>query len=447
LAALPGRGVVIVDEQWRTDLRFAANTLTTNGVARFVSATVIAMDDRPDGTAVGTSTASVRSEQDAANLAHDALTRARTATTLRDAGPLPSAVVDDGFDQPSPGTDPGVLNRTAQGLGAAFGRAATSSIEWFGYAEHTMSSTWLGTTEGARRVHHQPAGRLEATGKGQARSTSVWEGRATRDFLDVDVEDVEVSLRRRLEWSTPALDIDPGRYRVILPAGALVDLMTPMLWSGSARDAREGLSAFSDPQAGTRIGERWARDSLTLASDPHHALVPARGFVAAAASGPLASVFDNGLDLEAVEWIRDGQLQHLIGPRSEQRHTPAARNATDNLVITDTAGAGGLDELIARTDEALLLTCLWYIREVDPQTMLSTGLTRDGVYVVREGRIVGSAGNFRFNESPLDLMNRIVDAGASSVAQPREWADYSDANVAPPVVVEGFNLSTRSDAT
>lgn len=447
LAGLPGRGVAIVDEQWRTDLRFAASTLTTNGVARFVSATVIAVDDRADGTATGTSSASVRSAQDAATLVGDAVARARAASPSRDSGALPEAVIDAGFEHASPGTDPSVLTSTAEGLGAAFVDPTSPAIEWFGYAEHTMSSTWLGTTEGARRVHHHPAGRLEATGKGDARRLSVWEGRATRDFTDISVEEVQDGLRRRLEWSTPAIDIEPGRHRVILPAGALIDLVTPMVWSGSARDAREGLSAFSNPAGGSRIGEQWARTTLTMASDPHHALVPTRDFVVTATSGPLSSVFDNGLDLEPVKWIADGRLEHLIGPRSEQEHTPSARNAVDNLVVTDSAGSGTLADLIARTDDALLLTCLWYIREVDPQTMLSTGLTRDGVYVVREGKIVGSTGNFRFNESPLDLMNRIVDAGASSVAQPREWADYSDANVAPPVVVDGFNLSTRSDAT
>ena len=93
-----------------------------------------------------------------------------------------------------------------------------------------------------------------------------------------------------------------------------------------------------------------------------------------------------------------------------------------------------------------LITCLWYIREVDPQSLLLTGLTRDGVYVVRNGEIVGCANNFRFNESPVGMLSRITDAGTAIDCLPREWADWFSRSRVCPVTVDGFNLSTRSDA-
>jgi predicted Zn-dependent protease len=96
--------------------------------------------------------------------------------------------------------------------------------------------------------------------------------------------------------------------------------------------------------------------------------------------------------------------------------------------------------------EGLLITCLWYIREVDPQSLLLTGLTRDGVYVVREGAIVGAASNFRFNDSPVSLLNRITDAGESFDCLPREWADWFSRSRVAPLTIDGFNLSTKSDA-
>ena len=92
------------------------------------------------------------------------------------------------------------------------------------------------------------------------------------------------------------------------------------------------------------------------------------------------------------------------------------------------------------------MTCLWYIRSVDEQSLLLTGLTRDGVYVVRDGRVVGAAGNFRFNESPLGMLDRISDAGTPVDCLPREWADWFTRARVAPLVVEDFNLSTTSEA-
>jgi predicted Zn-dependent protease len=115
-------------------------------------------------------------------------------------------------------------------------------------------------------------------------------------------------------------------------------------------------------------------------------------------------------------------------------------------MFSDAAGSGSLDQLAARMGDGLLITCLWYIREVDPQNLLLTGLTRDGVYVVRDGQVIGAANNFRFNESPIDMLKRVIDAGEMTPCLPREWADYFSRAQVAPLTIEGFNLSTRSDA-
>ena len=122
--------------------------------------------------------------------------------------------------------------------------------------------------------------------------------------------------------------------------------------------------------------------------------------------------------------------------------------AIDNLLLSVPGGTGGTDELVASTSgRALLLTCLWYIREVDPQTLLLTGLTRDGVYLVEDGEVVGAVNNFRFNESPVDLLGRIQAASGTSQTLPREWADYFNRAAMPALRVDGFNMSTVSKAT
>lgn len=99
--------------------------------------------------------------------------------------------------------------------------------------------------------------------------------------------------------------------------------------------------------------------------------------------------------------------------------------------MLDGGGERSLDEMVADTERGLLLTCLWYIREVDPATLLLTGLTRDGVYLVEHGEVTAEVNNFRFNESPVDLLGRAVEAGRTERTLPREWSDWFTRAAAP----------------
>jgi predicted Zn-dependent protease len=120
---------------------------------------------------------------------------------------------------------------------------------------------------------------------------------------------------------------------------------------------------------------------------------------------------------------------------------------TDNLILESAGAAASLDELIARTRRGLLVTCLWYVREVDPQTLLLTGLTRDGVYLVEDGEVTGAVNNFRFNESPVGLLRRLAEVGGTVPALPREWSDYFTRSAMPPARFEDFNMSSVSQAS
>ena len=139
-----------------------------------------------------------------------------------------------------------------------------------------------------------------------------------------------------------------------------------------------------------------------------------------------ASVFDNGMDIGRVDWIRDGAINALAYPRASAAEfgVPVAV-AANNLLMT--GGAAELADMVAGTEHGLLLTTLWYIREVDPTTLLLTGLTRDGVYLVEDGEVTAAVNNFRFNESPLDLLRRATEAGISELTLPREWGDWAPA--------------------
>ena len=118
----------------------------------------------------------------------------------------------------------------------------------------------------------------------------------------------------------------------------------------------------------------------------------------------------------------------------------------DNVVLEVAGAAGSVADLVAGTERGLLLTCLWYIREVDPQSLLLTGITRDGVYLVENGEIRGAVNNFRFNESPIDLLDRFSGASATVPSFSREWGDYFPRTATPALRVPDFNMSTVSRA-
>ncbi len=457
-AARSDNCVVIAEETSAANLRWAGNTLTTNGVSRSRQLTVIAVDRRGDGAAAGVvSRSGVRPDQieavvrEAEHAAAEAAP-AEDAEELIGAGRPGSFGMNDGepgWDSPPGHTEIGVLRDFAATLGQTLRAAGAVGRRLYGFAEHELTSTFLGTSTGLRRRHDQPTGRVELNAKSADMMRSAWTGVATRDFTDVDIVGLDAGLTERLGWAERTVSLPAGRYETLLPPTAVSDLLTYLYWSAGAKEAAEGRTVFSKPGGGTRIGERLSPEPVTLSSDPRAPGLACAPFVIAHASGPDSSVFDNGLPLHATSWIRDGSLAALISSRhSAALAGVAVTPAIDNLTFaTSAAGAPRLEQMIASTGRGLLLTCLWYIREVDPQTLLLTGLTRDGVYLVENGEVVGAVNNFRFNESPVGMLGRLLEVGATAPTLPREWGDYFNRAAMPPVRVEGFNMSSVSQAS
>jgi predicted Zn-dependent protease len=263
----------------------------------------------------------------------------------------------------------------------------------------------------------------------------------------VDVPGLEAELARRLGWASRRVDLPAGRYDTILPPTAVSDLMIYAYWTASARDAHDGQTVFSKRGGGTRIGERLTDKPLQMFSDPAYEGLQAAPFVATASSSAVESVFDNGLPLSRADWITDGTLTALVQNRfsaglTGQPVTPYV----DNLVVSVDGATGSTEDLVAGVERGLLVTCLWYIREVDPQSLLLTGLTRDGVYLVEDGEVTGAVNNFRFNESPVDLLRRFSAASATAPSFSREWGDYFPRTATPALRVPDFNMSTVSQA-
>ncbi|MBO0836557.1 MAG: TldD/PmbA family protein, partial [Actinobacteria bacterium] len=425
-------------------------SLTTNGVSRSRQLTVIAISRSGGQARAGVvSRAGVHPHQ-IADVVAEAEASATAASPADDAQPLVTGTVSAGasWDEPPAATEIGVLSGFAAELGHAFDTAAGGGRKLYGFAEHLMTSSYLGTSSGLRLRHDQPTGRLELNAKSDDLVRSAWAGAGTRDFADVDVAALEADLARRLDWAKRSLSLPAGRYETLLPPTAVADLLIYMYWSAGAKDALDGRTVFSKAGGGTRVGDQLASLPLTLHSDPNQPGLQCAPFVIAHASSRESSVFDNGLPTGRTDWIAAGK----IGALTQTRHSARLSGlpvtpAIDNLVLTAPGGAGTTADLVGRTDRGLLLTCLWYIREVDPQTLLLTGLTRDGVYLVENGEVTGAVNNFRFNESPVAMLGRITEAGATVPTLPREWADYFTRTAMPPVRVEGFNMSSVSQAS
>ncbi|MEV5984338.1 TldD/PmbA family protein [Streptomyces sp. NPDC052051] len=437
--------VVIADERSSANLRWAGNALTTNGVTRGRTLTVIATVDGKEGTASGVVSRSAVAADDLEPLVRAAEAAARGAGPAEDAQPLVTGVAEspDFTDAPAE-TSSAVFTDFAPALGESFARARAGGRELYGFAYHELVTTYVGTSTGLRLRHDQPSGTLDLNAKSPDRTRSAWAGRATRDFKDVDPAALDTELAQRLEWARRRIELPAGRYETLLPPSAVADLLIYQFWSSAARDATEGRTVFSKPGGGTRIGERLSGLPLTLRSDPHAPGLETAPFVIAHASGDSASVFDNGLPVTATDWIGDGELKRL----SSTRHTAALTGLpvappVDNLIL-EGGSDRSLEEMVARTERGLLLTCLWYIREVDPATLLLTGLTRDGVYLVENGEVTGEVNNFRFNESPVDVLGRVVEAGRTEKTLPREWSDWFTRAAMPALRVPDFNMSSVS---
>lgn len=451
LAAAQGADgcVVIVAETSSANLRWANNTLTTNGAMRGSSVTVIATVGAGEGTAAGVVGRSSVTDASLSEVVSAAVATARASTPAEDARPLVQGATGADWAAEPEETSVNVYETFAPALGETLKRASKESRWLYGFADHEVLTLYVGSSAGLRLRQVLPRGHVTATGKSGDLSQSAWVGAATRDFADIDALALDAELTRRLGWAQRSVAIDAGRHETVLPPAAVADLMTYLYWQLDGRDAFEGQTVFSKPGGGTRLGDTLSSQPVNLLSDPQLPGLETFPFAVARSSGGSSSVFDNGLTLTATDWIRGGKLENLMTSRYTAALIGAstATPAIDNYLLSVDGASGSTDDLVAGLEHGLLLTCLWYIRMVDPQTSLLTGLTRDGVYLVENGEVTGAVNNFRFNESPVDLLARFTAAGATVPSFSREWGDYFSRTATPPLLVPDFNMSSVSQAS
>ncbi|GAA2553867.1 metallopeptidase TldD-related protein [Mycolicibacterium diernhoferi] len=430
---------VIVTDRADASLRWAGNSMTTNGESQARSTTVISVLRRGADAHVGSVSSTEVDPAALSALVAASQRAAASAPAATDSAPaLPGGDAPPNWDAPVPTTGSDVFADVATGLVRGF----RGADKLYGYARHVLSTTFLGSSTGLRRRYTQPTGSVEINAK--RNGASAWAGVGTPDFSRVSTDALLDELSLRLGWAQRTVDLPAGRYETLMPPSTVADMLIYLGWSMDGRGAQEGRTALSAP-GGTRVGEKLTDLGLTMYSDPTAPGQECQPFVAVSRSSEQVSIFDNGLDVGRVDWLRDGTINALAYPRAAAAEfgAPVAVPA-DNLLMT--GGTASLADMIASTERGLLLTTLWYIRTVDPAVLLLTGLTRDGVYLIEDGEVTAAVNNFRFNESPLDLLRRATEAGVSEPTLPREWGDWATRATMPSLRIPDFHMSSVSQA-
>ncbi len=262
---------------------------------------------------------------------------------------------------------------------------------------------------------------------------SGWAGTAGNDWHRARPAELAATAVRKAQESRNAVAIEPGRYTVILEPTAVANLLQLMIGAMNARSADEGRSFFSKRGGGNKIGEKVVDERVTIFSDPWDPDLNAAPFTG------------DGQPNRRMVWIENGVVMNLQYDRYwAQRQNVAPTGGAAGLKMP--GGEASLEDLVRSTERGVLVTRFWYIRGLDPRTILYTGLTRDGTFLVENGRVTLAVKNMRFNESPLTMLNNLDMMGRSVRVSSSESGDIGQAVVVPPVKTRDFNFQSISDA-
>jgi predicted Zn-dependent protease len=319
----------------------------------------------------------------------------------------------------------GAVNRAIDAASAA-GRSA-GSIFSAGYLEANAWANAVATSRGLFAYHRSTAADLSVTARTPDGTGSGWATGGSRDFGQVDPSAIGRIAAQKAVASRKPEAIEPGLYTAVLEPSAVTDLVPLLASALNARTADEGRSPFSKPGGGTRIGEKVMDERVTIYSDPNDPQL-------------LGQPFDSeGLPLGRTVWIENGVLRNLSYSRfwaQKQGKQPTGPTLAGGFALT--GGTKTTEEIIAGCARGILVTHFFYIRSLDPSTALMYGLTRDGTFLIENGRITKALKNFRWNESPLLMLNRLEDMGRP--------VQTTAGRLMRAVRVREFNFSSLSDA-
>lgn len=300
-----------------------------------------------------------------------------------------------------------------------------------GFLQSTAGWSALGNSAGLFGYHQATSLYFSETVRTPGGDGSGWVSAASHQASDLRFQALARVAVEKAGLSKNPRPLAPGKYVTILEPSCVADLLQGMVSSLNARSADEGRSFFSKREGGNRLGEQIFPGNVNIYSDPTDPQAPGTRWGA------------GGLPQRRIEWVRDGVLSNLNYTRywaEKQKATPTP--GASNLIFKGEDGS--LEDLIRSTKQGVLVTSIWYIRSVDPRSMLLTGLTRDGVFWIENGKIAYPVNNFRWNDSPISVLKNIDAMSRSLRVPPRE--SRSPNVVVPALRVKEFNFSSVSEA-
>lgn len=302
--------------------------------------------------------------------------------------------------------------------------AKEAKLEAAGFLENSNGFRAVMNSKGLFAYNKSTDVSFSVTVRNQAGTGSGYVSQSFNDLSKMDTLAQSKIAAMKANGSAGAKAIEPGKYTVILEPLAASDMINNMFRGFDARSADEGRSFMSKKGGGTRLGEQLFSDNVTIYSDPMNTELPS------------ATWNSDGLPIKKTVWVDKGVVKNLSYSRYWAKEKGVAPLPFSRSMIIE-GGTQSLEELIKSTEKGILVTRFWYIRSVDPQTLLLTGLTRDGTFYIENGEIKFPLKNFRFNESPVIMLNN-VEAFGKSVR--------SGDMLVPPMKIRDFTFTSLSDA-
>lgn len=420
--------VVNVSGENSTNLRFALNTVSTCGAADSLNISITSNFGKKSGSMSLTSFELSDLEKAVRKSEEIALNSPYNEEFMPPPGIQANySEVKEFFEE----TDKISPSEISDKITYTIKKAEDKKLVSAGFFEKSSGFISNGNSNGLISYHKNTSVKFSST---MRTDDSTGSGKIDRMYADINLLDIKKfsdKVAERAIISRNPVKFDPGKYVTILDNAAVCDMLDNLLGYLGKRSADEGRSYFSDKTKGTKIGEKVADEKVDIFSDPQFSDAPSTPFTS------------EGIPLVRTDWIKDGVLKNLFSGRywaekTNSRYIPYPSN------IIMKGSNKSVEDLIASTEKGIYVSRFWYIRAVDPRQILLTGLTRDGVFLIENGKIKSAINNFRFNESPLNILNNILDLSVSEKVVGSETGDSKI--VAPAVKLSEFNFSSVSDA-
>ena len=422
---------VALDGGERANLRFARNTATTSGASSGYTLAITAAFGRRSGTATTAELDDASLERAARNAEEIARLSPENPEAMPAIGPQTFTPVKAFFDDVA-GASP---DWRASSVETAIDLSKQKNVVSAGFVETSASVKAVASSKGLFGFDRFTAADYNLTSRTPDGSGSGWASRSFNELRQLEPEKLAAAAIDKAALSKNPVVIEPGKYRVVLEPAAVADLLANIiLYSADARSADEGRSCFSKKGGGNRIGEQVLGGKVRIYSDPAHPLAPSLAFDG------------EGLPINRHVWVDKGVLKNLSYSRFWAQKAGKKPTASPSNLIMD-GGTETLTDLIAGTGRGILVTRLWYIRSLDPQTLMLTGLTRDGLFLIEKGKVTRPLKNMRWNDSPIAVFNNIDAMTPAERAVSGEGIGGAGlALVCPAARVREFTFSSASEA-